>query len=288
MRGGLVSLLHMAERSTVACAIDSVQHRAVGLQTWDHPSRSRRECEMRLSVGLLLILAVAPFTLAAVLWRAVTLERQLVIWFSAGIVLSQWMHAMLSVWQRHLSGERGSAELNVLYLWHVPWWIALIAGIGIGLVGGRILDSWCLEQGDFHLRRLAVTLFLLLIMSQLAGSSVPKFAGEVCLAIILVTGLLVNRYFLSYPPGPLPPASQVQGDALTSLGLVVTVVAVLWPSFTQFGTFLFEKYFDPSSNMRQFQMTRYAAYGAWLLVGFAIIGWKNIDLLVKARSGRLP
>lgn len=242
---------------------------------------------MRLSQGTALILGLVPFALAAVLWRPTSLQRQLCVWLTAGILLGQWMHAMSFVWDHHLRHQLGPAELNVAYFWHVPWWSALLVGCAVSIGLGIALGTWGLGSGSLDPKHLGVTLFLLLAASQLSGSSVPKLAGEMSLAIIFVIGLLVDQYFLTYAVGPRPPAYQVQGDALTSLGLLVTVVAVLWPSYIQFGGFLFEKYFAAESDMRQFQMTRYAAYGGWMLLGVSLIGWKTIDLLISARHGRV-
>lgn len=240
---------------------------------------------MSPTLGLVLVLALFPLSLAAVFLISDQLPFRLVCWFSAGFLMSQWMHVMMFVYTDRLSGSTGTTKLNLLYFFHVPWWAVLIAGVAIFIAMSAGLYSLVRDADDIRWRWALAILAIGLGASQLAGSSVPKLAGELAMAAFLLAGLLVHRYFLTYAPGSTPPAHQMQSDALTSFGLIVILMSVWWPCALGFGRFLFDSYFAEQPQMRQFQMTRYAGMIAWQLVAIGMLGWRSLELLIKARGG---
>lgn len=242
---------------------------------------------MKPTLGVLLVAVLLPFCLGAVFQVARDLQTRLVVWLSCGLLLGQWMHAMTFFWADFQAGARGTTTLNVFYIFHVPWWLPLCVSAPV-LMGLAFALQWAVRDVDAtRLTWLLGLLVAALTFSQAAGSSIPKLSGEVAMALFFVAGILVNRYFLTYAPGQVVPSSQVQSDALTSLGLLVSLVSLWWPAQLQFGQFLFEKYFKPDPAMAQLQMTRFAVYCAWMLLGISLIGWRTIELLVAARRGRM-
>ena len=130
---------------------------------------------------------------------------------------------------------------------------------------------------------LLLTVFYL-FLSQFTGSSFPKLGGEVLLSTVFFTTLVVHRYFLSYPLGVLPPASQRQSDAATAFSVIVTLVALIWPYTVTFGAFLYNDYFRVEPRFAQLQMTRYGFYVVWASISFCLLGWQCLWALVRSRE----
>jgi hypothetical protein len=203
----------------------------------------------------------------------------------AGMVLSQWMHSMVFVMYDQSSGMPKQTALNVLYFYHVIWWIILGASIVLMTAGGLVMHRLIQQNRRIQFPRIILLVLGVIGMSQVIGSSIPKLSGEMSIGAFFIMGLLINRYFLTYGAKENEiPSHQLQSDALTSLGLLVSIIALWWPAALGFGEFLWNGYFRKETVMAQFQMTRYGAYVAWTIFGFSIVGWKIIEKLVEARS----
>jgi hypothetical protein len=183
------------------------------------------------------------------------------------------------------SGVPKQTVLNVLYFYHVIWWIILGVSIVLMVACGLLFHRLIQRSGSIRFRRVILLVLGVIGMSQVIGSSIPKLSGEMSIGTFFIMGLLINRFFLTYGAAENEiPTHQLQSDALTSLGLLVSMIALWWPAALGFGEFLWNGYFKKETVMAQFQMTRYGAYVAWTIFGFSILGWEIVEKLIKARS----
>lgn len=242
--------------------------------------------KMTPKIGMLLILALFPISLAAMFVFAQELSTRLAVWFASGWLMSQWMHVMLFVSKDRVAAKTEETFLQIAYFYRAKWWFILLAGIVIGVILVYILLYLCRNIENIRIHWVLFVVGVAIGLSQLSGSSIPKFGGEISMAALFIIGLILNRFFLTYAPGSNPPLHQMQSDALTSFGLIVALLSLWWPCAVQFGKFLFESYFARQPQMAQFQMTRYGGYICWMLVGIGLMVWKSLELLINARGGK--
>lgn len=240
---------------------------------------------MSLSWTLLAVLVFFPVGLVLLFALGTDLPSRLAVWFASGFLMSQWMQVMIFVFTDRMAGHGGETKLNTLYFYHVKWTYVLAGAIVIsGLVAVAV---WllCRDPNRLHFSWLVAVVGIALGLSQITGSSIPKFFGELSVGAFFLVGIFAERYFLSYPPGAVPPVHQLQSDALTSLGLLVALISIWSPFVLGFAGFLFRHYFAENPAMLQFQLTRYAAYVCWNLIGIGLVGWKTLQLLIAVRRG---
>lgn len=192
---------------------------------------------------------------------------------------------MVFVLYDQLSGIPRQTMLNVFYFYHLSWWIILGTSVGTMLFAGFALHKFAGRRERVPFTIVVVLILIMVGISQAMGSSIPKLSGEMSISAFFIIGLVINRFFLTYAVEESKiPSHQVQSDALTSLGILVSIVALWWPAALGFGEFLWKDYFQKETVMAQFQMTRYGAYVGWIILGFSIIGWKIIEKLIEARN----
>ena len=235
----------------------------------------------------IVLLAIFPLGIALLFLSGVSHSLRLAVWFASGYLMSQWMHVMIFVFVDRMEDVSNITKLNVLYFYHVKWNYILAGAILISALLAWTVYALCRTPDRFSFAFLVIAVAIALGLSQLTGSSIPKFLGEVSLSTFFLLGIFADRFFLTYPAGSSPPHHQIQSDALTTLGLLVALVSIWSPFVLGFAEFLFKRYFAQASPMLQFQLTRYAAYVAWNLIGVAFIGWRAVLLLIQARRGVL-
>lgn len=242
---------------------------------------------MTPTISILIMLASVPILAAALFAYVQSLPTRLAIWYAYGWLMSQWIHVMLFVLNDRLLGKTETTYLQIAHFYRAKWWQILFVGIAFGAALSIVLRHLVDNPTTLRLRPILLIVLVSLIISQMVGSSIPKFFGELGIATTLLVGLVLHFYFLTYAPNGQVTPAQVQSDALTSLGLIVTLVSIIWPCGVSFGHFLHDGYFAQDLAMRQFQMTRYAAYGIWWMIGVGLLLWRCVELLVAARQGLL-
>lgn len=211
---------------------------------------------------------------------------RLAIWLAAGFFLSQCMHVLVFVLHDMAkSGETPNTVLNVLYFWHVPWQYVLVGSLLLAVILAVVVLALSRKENTIHIRWLLLSVSLAVFLSQFSGSSLPKLFGELSLGAFFILGILSYRYFLTYAPTSAPTVSQVQSDALTVFGMLVSLISIWAPFVLGFAEFLFNQYFHSDELMLQYQLTRYGAYVAWDLVAIGLIGWRALECLINARRG---
>jgi hypothetical protein len=238
---------------------------------------------MKVPFAIIVILVVFPISvcLFAILGRSFYLR--LAVWTSAGYFMSQWMQVMIFVLLDHIAGSTTPTEMNLFYFIHIKWWWALIVGFVVSASLATALVIICSKPESIDLRILGSVMLVAVILSQVTGSSIPKLSGDVALALLFLLGCFSYRYLLSYPPNMTIPASQMQSDALTALGLLVGLVSIIAPFLVILADFLW-KYFAEGGLLFQFQITRFAAIVAWTMMGIGMIAFEALKILIEARN----
>lgn len=238
---------------------------------------------MKVSVAIALILVLFPVSVCLFVALGKSLLVRLALWISLGYLMSQWMQVMIFVFRSIVEKSTTPAEVNMYYFIHIKWWVALILGITFSVLQAIILIRMSSFAQHINITHVFAVLLAALVLSQAAGSSIPKFAGELSLAALFLLGVIALRFFLTYPIGTEVPAYQRQSDALTSFGLLIGLVSIMGP-FIIIMADLIWKYFVNEGLILQFQITRYAAMVAWILLGIGLIGFECLKALIKARG----
>jgi len=196
------------------------------------------------------------------------------------------MHVLIFVfYDMANSGGTPNTVLNILYFWHVPWFYVLVGSLLLSVFLAVAVLALSLKENTIHLRWLLFSVCLAVLLSQFSGSSLPKLFGELSLSAFFILGIFSYRYFLTYARTSAPTVSQVQSDALTVFGMLVSLISIWAPFVLGFAEFLFNQYFQSDKLMLQYQLTRYGAYVAWDLVAIGLIGWRALECLINARRG---
>ena len=208
----------------------------------------------------------------------------LAVWYSSGFFISQWMHVMIFVFHNRMKGMTSPTELNIYYFYHAKWSSILLWGFIISAVLAVAIFKICQKPEKIDYRWLLSIVAVALVLSQSAGSSIPKFFGELSITAFFLLGMFSYRYLLTYPSGAQPLSHQIQSDALTTLGLLVAIISIWSPFVIGIANVMFNKYFTSNPLMLQFQLTRYASYVIWNIIGIGIVGWKCLEKLISIRK----
>lgn len=234
------------------------------------------------------ILALGPPSVAGVLFVHRTLPERLVFFFVTGLMVSHWMHVWCYRLQDLGAHDQPHTKMNVLFAVTVDWKVSLATGVLLFLVLYALFRTVWSPSVEIRFSTLSLVALAALIASQIAASSIPKLAIDVGLLAVFLLGLVTWRYFLTYADSAGAGPAQLQSDALTTFGLMISFLALWVPSAVGFGSFL-HSYYRQDPNVTplgvQLQMTRYAVGVAYSLLGFGLVMLEALHLLIRARSG---
>ncbi len=237
---------------------------------------------MKVTASVVILFTVFPVGTAFFLIFGKSFRLRLVIWFAFGYFSSQWMQAMIFVFHNRLRGNLEPAKLNFYYFFHIDWRYALLTGFLLSVLLTIILIIICTNPKKLSLRFLTFTLLVALILSQAAGSSIPKMVGEASMTLFFLLGIFTHHFFLTHPDSITVSTQQLQSDALTTLGLLIGVISIITPFLTMLAALIW-KYFS-DDQLFQFQITRFAAFVFWNMISIAIIGYECLKILMEVRK----
>ena len=242
---------------------------------------------MKAPLYIILLIIGFPIAITLICILGKSFSLRLAVWYASGFLISQWMHVMIFVFYNRMTDNPQPTELNIFYFYHAKWSSILIWGMILSIMLALCIYRICQNPERIDYRWLVAIISVALILSQAAGSSVPKFFGELSMTVFFLLGILSYKYFLTYPAGVQPLPHQIQSDALTAFGLLVAIISIWSPFVIGIADLMFKKYFAASGLMLQFQLTRYASYVIWILVGISIVGWESIQKLILVRKAIL-
>jgi len=235
--------------------------------------------------SIALLLAIFPIAVVLLFSMHRALPERLTFFYASGLLMNHWMHVWSYRLHDRLSNGSAITKLNVLFALEVDWRLSLVLGIVFYAVLYTLLRSiWNPERPEVSFAFISLIGLASIIGSQVAASGVPKLAIEIGLLAIYLLGLVAWKYFLSYSKNSRLTDAEKQSDALTSFGIMLSLLSLWVPAALAFGSFLFQYYQSHGDLGVQLQMTRYSAGVAYSLFGLGIVILETLGALIRARG----
>lgn len=235
------------------------------------------------SIALLVVLFPVAVVMLFSVHRA--LPERLTFFFASGLLMNHWMQVWSYRLHDRLSSGTHETKLNVLFAIEVDWKLSLTLGLILYATLYLLLRTiWNPERPDISFAFISLVGLASIAGSQVAASGVPKLSIDAGLLAIYLLGLVAWKYFLSYAQGSGVTTAQIQSDALTSFGIMLSLLSLWVPGALSFGSFLYQYYQSHGDLGIQLQMTRYSVGVAYSLFGLGIVVLETLEVLIRARG----
>jgi hypothetical protein len=130
---------------------------------------------MTIRIGEAVMLLIIPVILSIMLVFFKTLPDRLIAWYCAGLLMSQWLHVMLFISFDKINNPNKTTVLKIAYFFEKKWWVIFVLGVAVCTF--TAIGLYIITKGgnDIHIKHITLMVLLSVFLSQLCGSSIPKF-----------------------------------------------------------------------------------------------------------------